>query len=169
MGGDPVYPTKRIPAALLSTFPLDWRTAGRALLSLGMSALEGRRLRTKGAVLKWQKQGSCGALCGEQCAKSPDRIMCAWRVPGTVHEHHNRMDALLLGFKGHVHHTDITEPIWRVQRQVALKNRYHSERMVWDKSEGSYVFAEREPIHPAFGLRPDRNDDHYADGELTYD
>mmetsp|Transcript_34294 Transcript_34294/g.60992 ORF Transcript_34294/g.60992 Transcript_34294/m.60992 type:complete len:216 (+) Transcript_34294:95-742(+) len=166
---DPVYPTKHVPASLIPAFPLDWRSAGRALLCMGMAALEGRRLRSKGSVLKWQKGGFCSGLCSEQCAKSPDRIFCAWRVGNTVHEHHNHMDGLLCKYKGVVNYESATKPIWRVRRQVALKNRYMAERMVWEGAASRYVFADREDIHPAFGIRPDRNEDHYAEGELTYD
>lgn len=167
--GDPVYPTKHVPASLLPSFPLDWRSAGRALLCMGMAALEGTRLRSKGAVLKWQKAGFCSAMCTEQCAKRPNRIFCAWRVGSTVHEHHNRMDGLLLQYKGVVHYDDIKKPIFRVRNQVAVKNRYKAERMVWDSAEAAYVYADREPIHPGFGLRPDRDESHYAEGEPTYD
>lgn len=154
---DPVYPTKHVPASLLPQFPQDWRSAGRALLCMGMAALEGRRLRSKGAVLKWQAAGFCSPLCTEQCAKSPNRIFCAWRVGNTVHEHHNRMDGMLLSYKGIVHFNDVTKPIYRVQRQVALKNRFLSERMVWDTGGGKYIFADREPVHPAFGIRYDQS------------
>lgn len=134
-----------------------------------MAALEGSRLRSKGSVLKWQRAGFCSELCGEQCAKSPNRIFCAWRVGGTVHEHHNRLDGLLLSYKGVVHYEDVRKPIFRVLRQVALKNRYKSERMVWQPDSNAYAFVDREPIHPAFGLRPDRDESRYAEGEPTYD
>mmetsp|Transcript_88839 Transcript_88839/g.276192 ORF Transcript_88839/g.276192 Transcript_88839/m.276192 type:complete len:250 (-) Transcript_88839:45-794(-) len=166
---DPVYPTKSVPVSLLPSFPQDWRTAGRALLCLGMAALEGTRLRSRGSVMKWQKAGFCSALCTEQCAKSPYRIFCAWRVGNTVHEHHNRMDGLLLKYKGVVHFDDPKKPIFRVRDQVAVKNRFQAERMVWDGGQGSYVFADREPLHPGFGLRHDRDDSHYAEGEPSYD
>merc|ERR1712032_1087577 len=96
-------------------------------------------------------------------------ILGAWRVRDTVHEHHNHMDALLLSYKGVVHYESNAKPIFRVQRQVALKNRYKSERMVWDASDGAYAFADREEIHPAFGIRPDRDESHYEEGEATYD
>mmetsp|Transcript_18793 Transcript_18793/g.35260 ORF Transcript_18793/g.35260 Transcript_18793/m.35260 type:complete len:238 (-) Transcript_18793:109-822(-) len=166
---DPVYKTKTIPAALLPVFPQDWRSAGRALLCLGMAMLEGVRLRSKGATLKWQKAGYCSALCTEQCAKHPNRIFCAWRVPNTVHDHHNRLDGALLSYKGVVHYEDPKKPIFRVLNQVALKNRYKSERMTWDSSQGAYIFADREDIHPGFGIRPDRDESRYAPDEQTYD
>mmetsp|Transcript_87600 Transcript_87600/g.203754 ORF Transcript_87600/g.203754 Transcript_87600/m.203754 type:complete len:225 (-) Transcript_87600:48-722(-) len=166
---DPVYPTKTVPASLLPAFPQDWRSAGRALLCMGMAALEGTRLRSKGSVMKWQKAGFCRDLCSEQCAKSPNRIFCAWRVGHTVHEHHNRLDGLLLKFKGVVNFDDPKKPIFRVRDQVALKNRYKAERMVWDATQATYLFVDREPIHPAFGLRPDRDETHYAEGEKDYD
>lgn len=166
---DPVYPTKHVPASLLPNFPLDWRTAGRALLCMGMAALEGTRLRSKGSVLKWQRAGYCGMQCSEQCSKNPNRLFCAWRVGGTVHEHHNRMDDMLLTYKGVVHYDSVKKPIFRVRRKVALKNRYKAERMVWDQGQGAYAFADREFIHPAFGLRPDRDEGSYVEGEDTYD
>ncbi|CAE7229432.1 unnamed protein product [Symbiodinium sp. CCMP2456] len=166
---DPVYPTMKIPAALMPLFPQDWRSAGRALLCLGMAMLEGIRLRSKGATLKWQKAGYCSALCQEQCAKSPNRIFCAWRVQNTVHDHHNRLDGALLSYKGVVHYDDPKKPIYRILNQVALKNRYKSERMVWDTSQAAYIFADREEIHPGFGIRPDRDESHYAPDEETYD
>ena len=31
------------------------------------------------------------------------------------------------------------------------------------------MFADREVIHPGFGIRPDRDETHYAPGEQTYD
>lgn len=166
---DPVYPTKHVPASLIPQFPLDWRSAGRAILCMGMAALEGRRLRSKGAILKWQKAGFCSPACASQCAKNPNRILCAWRVGGTVFEHHNRMDGLLLSYKGVVHYDSNTKPIFRVRNRVALKNRFCSERMVWDKAAGTYMYADREPIHPGFGIRSDQNEANYAEGEATYD
>lgn len=166
---DPVYPTKHVPAALLPSFPQDWRSAGRALLVMGMSALEGSRLRSKGKVLKWQAQGLCSSLCGVQCAKSPNRIFCAWRVGDTVHEHHNRMDGFLMSFKGVVHHEDIKKPIYRVRRQVAAMNRFKSERMTWASDAARYIYSDREDIHPAFNIRQDRDESHYPDGEAGYD
>mmetsp|Transcript_40325 Transcript_40325/g.111053 ORF Transcript_40325/g.111053 Transcript_40325/m.111053 type:complete len:214 (+) Transcript_40325:113-754(+) len=166
---DPVYPTKRVPAALLPSFPLDWRSAGRALICMGLSALEGYRLRSKGSVLKWQHAGFCSALCTEQCAKSPNRIFCAWRAGNTVHEHHNRMDGLLMSYKGVVHYENVKKPIYRVQRQVAMKNRFKSERMIWSSSVGKYIYADREDIHPAYGIRSDRDEAQYAEGEEDYD
>eukprot|EP00931_Biecheleriopsis_adriatica_P112253 TRINITY_DN86852_c0_g1_i1.p1 TRINITY_DN86852_c0_g1~~TRINITY_DN86852_c0_g1_i1.p1 ORF type:complete len:237 (-),score=23.35 TRINITY_DN86852_c0_g1_i1:69-779(-) len=166
---DPVYPSKHVPSALLPVFPQDWRSAGRALLCLGMAALEGTRLRSKGAVFKWQKAGFCSALCSEQCAKAPNRIFCTWRVGNTVHEHHNRLDGQLLSYKGVVNHDDPKKPVFRVMDRVAIKNRYLSERMVWEPARGTYEFADREHIHPGFGIRPDRDETHYAPGEETYD
>eukprot|EP00434_Breviolum_minutum_P026201 symbB.v1.2.023162.t1/scaffold2071.1/size90608/1 len=166
---DPVYKTKTIPAALLPVFPQDWRSAGRALLCMGMAAIEGFRLRSKGAVLKWQKAGFCSRLCSEQCAKHPNRLFCAWRVQHTVHEHHNRLDGLLLSFKGLVHFDDPKKPIFRVMNKVAPKNKFRSERMTWDALQGTYAFADREPIHPSFGIRPDRDETNYRPGEETYD
>eukprot|EP00812_Abedinium_dasypus_P009956 NODE_3608_length_764_cov_266.169252.p2 GENE.NODE_3608_length_764_cov_266.169252~~NODE_3608_length_764_cov_266.169252.p2 ORF type:complete len:155 (-),score=47.73 NODE_3608_length_764_cov_266.169252:183-647(-) len=134
-----------------------------------MAALEGTRIRPKGAVFKWPRIGRCGAVCAEQCTKSPGRILCAWRVPNTVHEHHNRLDWQLLSYKGVVNYDDVTKPIFRVRRRVALKNRYCAEHMEWDPEQRSYIFTEREDIHPAFGILPNRNEDAYAPDEQTYD
>ena len=39
------------------------------------------------------------------------------------------------------------------------------ERMVWDASQSAYVFADREEIHPGFGIRPDRDESHYEPDE----
>eukprot|EP00933_Yihiella_yeosuensis_P026687 TRINITY_DN20751_c0_g1_i1.p1 TRINITY_DN20751_c0_g1~~TRINITY_DN20751_c0_g1_i1.p1 ORF type:complete len:252 (+),score=47.19 TRINITY_DN20751_c0_g1_i1:67-756(+) len=166
---DPVYPTKHVPAALLPMFPQDWRSAGRALLCIGMAALEGFRLRSKGSVFKWQKAGYCSALCGEQCAKSPNRILCYWRAMGTVHDHHNRLDGLLMSYKGIVNYHNPKQPVFRPLNQVAKKNRFMSERMAWEPSKNVYMFADREDIHPAFGLRPDQDETKYQPGEETYD
>eukprot|EP00747_Dinoflagellata_sp_TGD_P206750 gnl/TRDRNA2_/TRDRNA2_80421_c0_seq1.p1 gnl/TRDRNA2_/TRDRNA2_80421_c0~~gnl/TRDRNA2_/TRDRNA2_80421_c0_seq1.p1 ORF type:complete len:260 (+),score=31.19 gnl/TRDRNA2_/TRDRNA2_80421_c0_seq1:109-780(+) len=166
---DPVYPTKHVPASLLPTFPQDWRSAGRALLCMGMAMLEGRRLRSKGAVMKWQEAAHCSTTCWQQCEKSPDRIFYAWRLAGSVHEHHNRMDALLFKFKGVNTFNNVTKPFYTPTRQVAVKNRFKSERMIWDTAESRYIFADREDIHPGFGLRPDHDESRYAEGEQTYD
>lgn len=166
---DPVYPTKKVPAALLPSFPLDWRSAGRALLCMSMAAIEGTRLRSKGSVLKWQKAGFCSSLCTSQCAKSPNRVFCSWRVGNTVHEHHNNLDGLLLSYKGFVDYENVTKPIYAVRRQLAMKNRFKSERMVWDPALTKYIFPDREDLHPGFGIRPDRDDDAYAEGEIDYD
>ncbi|PFH36684.1 hypothetical protein BESB_048760 [Besnoitia besnoiti] len=38
---DPVYPTTKIPAALVPRYPIDWRNGGRALLIAALSKLEG--------------------------------------------------------------------------------------------------------------------------------
>ncbi|CAE8705602.1 unnamed protein product, partial [Polarella glacialis] len=113
--------------------------------------------------------GFCSALCTEQCAKSPNRIFCAWRVGNTVHEHHNRLDGLLMSYKGFVKHDDPKKPVFRIMNQMAQKNRFKSERMRWEPAQMMYTFADREPIHPGFNIRPDRDETHYAEGEETYD
>merc|ERR1712228_465039 len=79
------------------------------------------------------------------------------------------MDGLLMSYKGVVRHTDLRKPIYRVMREVAEKNRFKSERMIWDTTLSRYVYHDRDDIHPAFGLRPDRDDTHYAEGEAGYD
>ncbi|ESS33673.1 putative transmembrane protein [Toxoplasma gondii VEG] len=38
---DPVYPTTKVPAALVPRYPIDWRNGGRALLIAALSKLEG--------------------------------------------------------------------------------------------------------------------------------
>ena len=94
--------------------------------------------------MKWQRKGFCSPLCSEQCAKTPNRAFCAWRVQHTVHEHHNRLDGLLLSYKGVVHFDDPKKPIFRVLKKVAVKNKFKSERMAWDPQQGSYTFVDRE-------------------------
>merc|ERR1712137_729676 len=45
----------------------------------------------------------------------------------------------------------------------------HSERMVWDTDQRKYLFIDREHINPAFGIRPDRDESAYEEGEKDYD
>eukprot|EP00439_Symbiodinium_sp_Y106_P071374 s725_g12.t2 len=172
---DPVYPTKKTHdgyrrASILvqpwdqpknsdklsgtgSKFAAaDWRSAGRALLCLGMAMLEGIRLRSKGATLKWQKAGYCNALCQEQCAKSPNRIFCAWRVQNTVHDHHNRLDGALMSYKGMVHYDDPKKPIYRILNQAC-----------WSTEHSTFYYYNEERKHsqwewPLEGVPADMTD-----------
>jgi hypothetical protein len=78
------------------------------------------------------------------------------------------MDSLLLEYKGVVKWDDPKKPIFTVRRQVAMKNRYMAERMTLVAEHGHYVHSDREDIHPAFGIKHNRDDTHYAPGELDY-
>uniref|UniRef100_A0A0G4H8Y1 Uncharacterized protein n=1 Tax=Chromera velia CCMP2878 TaxID=1169474 RepID=A0A0G4H8Y1_9ALVE len=163
---DPVYPTLSVPHSLVPRYPNDWRNAGRALLSMALSRLEGKRIHTHPKALRWQHGGFCSQRCGVTCAKSPWRLLCALRVGGTDLEHFTRMDGMLRDFKGEV---QTRKPLFTVKRRVAQKNRYCSEAASWDSSRGRFVYALRESVLPAFNIQPNRRDDRYGDEEEDYD
>ena len=48
-------------------------------------------------------------------------------------------------------------------------HRYTSERLVWEPAQTRYIFADRPPIYPAFGRRPDLDESHYEENEPTCD
>ena len=139
---DPVYPTRPIPPQLRPKTLVDWRTAGRAMLVAGLAALgSGTKLRSRKAILDWQKQGLCSARCGYECAKEKRRIFCEMRVPMTVHDHFARMDGMLRTFKGFVRldqapNTRVDKPIHTTMRKVAERN---SESSVLYKFHGGLL------------------------------
>eukprot|EP00397_Hematodinium_sp_SG-2012_P055927 GEMP01068623.1.p1 GENE.GEMP01068623.1~~GEMP01068623.1.p1 ORF type:complete len:197 (+),score=37.14 GEMP01068623.1:96-686(+) len=145
---DPVYPTKTVPYELLPRYPTDWRTGGRAMLIAGLAVLEGRRLRSRGSILKWQKDGHCSPRCASACSKSPGRYFCAKNVvAGTFQHHVNNMDGLLMMYKGEV---PTEKPLFSIKRQVFPQNRYFSE--AYQLVDGKYHPFEKEKIHPAFKI-----------------
>ena len=121
---DPVYPTKSVPYTLRPRHPNDWRGPGRTLLCTGMALMEDsqNRLRSPGQVFAWQEKGYCHERCAGQCAKSEDRILCTWRVPGTQWELLNKLDGVLGMYKGVV---ETGKPIFSVHRRVAMRNRWN--------------------------------------------
>ncbi|KAK1442503.1 hypothetical protein BgAZ_300210 [Babesia gibsoni] len=129
---DPVYPTTKVPAALVPRFPLDWRNAGRFVLTAAMAKLENRRLLRHSQSLRFQQEGPCGPRCSVHCSKSPYRCLCAWRVTG-AYAHSNNVDNILLSFKGPIH----SPKLFTVPRPVAKKNKDHAQKLVLDES-GSY-------------------------------
>eukprot|EP00922_Rhytidocystis_sp_ex-Travisia-forbesii_P000129 GHVS01000204.1.p1 GENE.GHVS01000204.1~~GHVS01000204.1.p1 ORF type:complete len:257 (+),score=44.63 GHVS01000204.1:182-952(+) len=163
---DPVYPTSKVPTTLIPRYRKDWRNSGRALLTVGMSYLEGRLLRHTKQCLQWQAGGPCAARCQGECAKSPWRCLCAWRVRG-LHQHIVDMDGVLGEFKGRV---DTAKPLFTVQRPEAEKNKFQSEAMHWDKDNGRFVFSRREPnLLSGFGLLHNRDETHYDERDKQYD
>jgi len=146
---DPVYPTKSVPYSLMPRWPTDWRTGGRAMLCVGMAMLEGRRLRSRGSILRWQKDGHCSPRCASTCAKSGNRYLCAKNViPGTYENHINMMDGMLLSYKGEIN-TD--KPIFSVPRQVHEQNKFYSH--IYQLVDGKYQILDKgEEAHPAFRL-----------------
>ncbi|KAK1934006.1 hypothetical protein X943_000430 [Babesia divergens] len=129
---DPVYPTTKVPAALVPRFPLDWRNVGRFVITAAMAKLENKRVLRHSQSLKFQQQGHCGNRCSLHCSKSPYRCLCAWRATG-VYAHFNNIDNILTSFKGPIHNTKL----FTVPRPVAKKNTQHANKLVLDDS-GAY-------------------------------
>jgi hypothetical protein len=103
------------------------------MLVAGCAMLEGRRLRNLAPLKRWEQAGLCSSRCGNQCAKDPYRIMCSMRVhPGSVHEHWNNMDGLLISYKGKI---DTEKEIFTVPKRLAQRNRWKSMDgvMRWNK------------------------------------
>ena len=121
---DPVYPSRQLGATPRMGF-VDWRTGGRALLVAAMAALEGRILRTRNSILKWQAFPTCSPSCGFACHKAQSRILCKWFTPGTVHEHYTQMDGLLTMYKG-PKEIRLAKPPTKPMSQVAEINKFSS-------------------------------------------
>lgn len=148
---DPVYPTRQLAPTPKLGF-VDWRNGGRALLVAAMAAIEGRILRTRSAIMKWQMFPPCSPKCVWSCHKARNRVLCSWFVPGSVHEHIVKMDGLLTPFKGSKL-VSIQNPPFRPMSQVALRNKFNAVPMEW--KSGGFVHVNEQP-DPAFELRPDR-------------
>lgn len=69
--------------------------------------------------LQWQEGGFCSSRCGMTCSKSPWRCLCSWRCRG-VHQHANRMDAILMSHKGRV---EPEKPLFAVKRAEVAPSR----------------------------------------------
>eukprot|EP00922_Rhytidocystis_sp_ex-Travisia-forbesii_P036693 GHVS01054574.1.p1 GENE.GHVS01054574.1~~GHVS01054574.1.p1 ORF type:complete len:273 (+),score=32.26 GHVS01054574.1:225-1043(+) len=163
---DPVYPTSKVPTTLIPRYRKDWRNSGRALLTVGMSLLEGSLLKHTKQCLSWQSKGPCGRRCQNECAKSPWRCLCSWRVRG-LHKHIVDMDGILCEYKGRI---NTNKPLFAVQRKEVEKNKFKAECMRWDESTGSFVFTEREAnLHEGFGLLHNRDDTQYDSCDKQYD
>jgi hypothetical protein len=160
---DPVYPTRQLAPTPKLGF-VDWRNGGRALLVAAMALIEGKILRTRSAIMKWQMFPPCSPKCMWSCHKARNRVLCSWFVPGSVHEHFVKMDGLLTQFKG-PKYVSIQNPPFRPMSQVAHKNRFNAVAMEW--KDGKFVHLK--PLaDPAFGLRSDmrnNNDDGYDSDE----
>ncbi|GFE54397.1 hypothetical protein BaOVIS_018010 [Babesia ovis] len=144
---DCVYPTTKIPAALVPRFPLDWRNAGRFLLTSALAKLESRRILRHSQSLRFQEEGPCGARCSLHCAKSPYRCLCAWRVQGSL-QHAARVDNILVSFKGPIHNPKL----FTVPRPVAKKNGNQANKLVVDES-GDLKIERRTYRYPVFSSR----------------
>lgn len=147
---DPVYPTRQLAASPKLGF-VDWRNGGRALLVAAMAAIEGRFLRTRSSIMKWQLFPPCSPKCGYSCHKAKNRVLCSWFTPGTVHEHVVKMDGLLTQYKGSKL-ISIQNPPFRPMSRVAMRNRYNAMPMKFEN--GEFVHANELP-DPAFGINPD--------------
>jgi hypothetical protein len=148
---DPVYPSRQLTASPRIGF-VDWRTGGRALLVAALGALEGRILKTRGQIMRWQMFPPCSPKCGNSCHKARNRILCSWFVPGSVHEHIVKMEGLLTQFKG-AKNISLADPPFRPMSQVALRNKFRAVPMKRDIMTKSFVFSKLQP-DPAFGLDP---------------
>ena len=166
---DPVYPSRQLTSSPKVGF-VDWRTGGRALLVAAMAAIEGKFFRTRGAIMKWQMFPPCSPKCGWSCHKARNRVLCSWFTPGTVHEHIAKMDGLLTQFKG-AKMVSLTEPPFRPMSQVAMRNRFASVPMQWNKETNQFEHTTAQP-DPAFGLRPelriDPSEHPEDDGTLSF-
>ena len=161
---DPVYPTRQLTGSPKIGF-VDWRTGGRALLVAAMAAIEGKLLRTRGAIMKWQMFPTCSPSCGWSCHTARNRVLCAWFKPGTVHEHLTRMDGLLTKYKGSKLIT-IKNPPFRPMSQVAMRNRKNAVPMEF--KDGQFVPIEAQP-DPAFGIRLDQQRTVHPEDDGTLD
>ncbi|CDR94880.1 hypothetical protein, conserved [Babesia bigemina] len=144
---DPVYPTTKVPAALVPRFPLDWRNAGRFLITAALARLEDRRILRHPQSLRFQQEGPCGARCSLHCSKSPYRCLCAWRVRGSL-QHAARVDNILVSFKGPIHNPKL----FTVPRPVAQKSTHQARRLLIDEN-GVYRVEKKSYRYPVFSSR----------------
>ena len=159
-----MYPTRQLTASPRLGF-VDWRTGGRALLVAAMAAIEGRILRTRSAIMKWQMFPTCSPQCGYSCHKARNRVLCAWFTPGTVHEHIYKMSGLLTQFKGSKL-ISIQKPPFRPMSQVASRNRFNAVPM--RLVDGKFEHAVEQP-DPAFGIHADRRRLNHPEDDGTLD
>jgi hypothetical protein len=80
------------------------------------------------------------------------------------------MDGLLTQFKG-AKMVSLTEPPFRPMSQVAMRNRFASVPMQWNKETNQFEHTTAQP-DPAFGLRPelriDPSEHPEDDGTLSF-
>lgn len=166
---DPVYPSRQLTASPKVGF-VDWRTGGRALLVAAMAAIEGKILRTRGSIMKWQMFPPCSPKCGWSCHKARNRVLCSWFTPGTVHEHLVKMDGLLTQFKG-AKTVSLSNPPFRPMSQVGMRNRFAGVPMRWNEEQKNFEHILEQP-DPAFGINPELRIDPSShpedDGTLSF-
>ncbi|KAK2198462.1 hypothetical protein BdWA1_001477 [Babesia duncani] len=122
---DIVYPTVKVPAALVPRFPLDWRNAGRFILTAAMAKIENCRLLRHSQSLAYQRQSHCGPKCAHICSKDPYRCLCAWRMTPQW-EHINNVDNILMSYKGPI---PTNKPLFTVPYPIAKKNTQKSNKL----------------------------------------
>lgn len=155
---DPVYPTRQLGPSPRMGF-VDWRTGGRALLVAAMAAIEGKILRTRHSILKWQMFPTCSPMCGFSCHKASNRVLCAWFTPGTVHEHYTNMIGSLTIFKG-AKNVRLNKPPVKPMTQVAQCHKLAALPMTITPTRMEPI--EEQP-DPAFGLEPINEDGYDSD------
>ncbi|EAN31873.1 hypothetical protein TpMuguga_04g00521 [Theileria parva strain Muguga] len=149
---DQVYPTSKIPSVMVPRYPLDWRNAGRFILTCGLARIEGKRLYRHPHSLNYQDSSHCGPRCANVCSSSHYKCLCSMRSDES-HLHISHIDSMLMSYKGPV---TTNKPIFSVMNQVAKKNETQSHKLSIDDSSKSYRIIKRTYRYSAFQDRDNK-------------
>lgn len=150
---DRVYPTLNIPSVLIPRYPIDWRNAGRYILTAAIAKLENKRIYRHPQALKFQNSGYCGERCSSVCRHSAYKCLCSWRFSGS-YSHIATVDSILMSYKGFIS-TD--KPIFSLPRPFAKKHTYKSNKLTLCKDTNTYSIVRKRYRYPVFNAREDLN------------
>ncbi|AFZ81380.1 hypothetical protein BEWA_007890 [Theileria equi strain WA] len=148
---DRVYPTTKIPSALVPRYPIDWRNAGRYILTAAIAKLENKRIYRHPQALKFQNSGYCGERCSSVCRHSAYKCLCSWRFSG-LYSHIATIDSLLMSYKGSI---PTKKPIFSLPYPFAKKNTKKSNKLVFCKDTNTYFIVRKRYRYPVFNARED--------------
>ncbi|XP_953176.1 uncharacterized protein TA08850 [Theileria annulata] len=120
----------KIPSVMIPRYPLDWRNAGRFILTCGLARIEGKRIYRHPHSLNYQASSHCGQRCANVCSPSHYKCLCSMRSDES-HLHIANIDSMLMSYKGPV---TTSKPLFSVMNQVARKNEAQSHKLAIDTS-----------------------------------
>ncbi|BAM42022.1 conserved hypothetical protein [Theileria orientalis strain Shintoku] len=136
---DQVYPTTKVPTVFLPRYPLDWRNAGRFILTSGMGRIEGRRLYRHPHSLNYQTSSHCGDRCASVCSKSQFKCLCSLRS-NDLNEHIANVDSMLTSYKAPV---DTNKQVFSVLNYVPKKSSFISNKLLKLDSSNRYKLLKK--------------------------
>ncbi|UVC50169.1 hypothetical protein MACK_004039 [Theileria orientalis] len=146
---DQVYPTTKVPTVFLPRYPLDWRNAGRFIITSGLGRIECIRIYRHPHSLNYQTSSHCGTICAATCCKSQFKCLCSLRS-SDLNDHISYIDSLLTSYKAPV---DTKKPLFSVLNYVPKKNSLLSNQLLKSHSSNNYKILKKTYKYSVFDDR----------------